>query len=70
MTIQQDGVSEGVEIFTASLSLLPGDIVVQIGDQAQATTTIRDSDGGFYMLVLCNPEFLPTSQKQLHLRLQ
>ena len=47
VSIQQDGVSEGVETFTAILSVLPGATGLQIGDQGQATATIIDSDGEF-----------------------
>ena len=47
VSIQQDGVSEGVETFTAILSVLPGATGLQIGDQGEATATIIDSDGEF-----------------------
>ena len=42
--IQQDGVSEEVEAFTATLSPVPGPINVQIGGDGEATATIVDDD--------------------------
>jgi len=35
--IQQDSVLEGVELFTATLSPVPGPVDVQIGEQGEAT---------------------------------
>ena len=44
MPIQQDSVLEGVELFTATLSPVPGLVGVLIGRQGEATATIIDDD--------------------------
>ena len=47
VTIEQDAVAEEAEFFTATLSAAPGESLVQIGAQSQATATIIDDDGPF-----------------------
>ena len=51
MPIQQDSVLEGVELFTATLSPVPGPVGVLIGEQGEATATIIDDDSKPYRIV-------------------
>lgn len=53
VTIEQDGISEEDEFFTANLSVSPGESQVQIGEQSQATATITDDDGQFCSIYQC-----------------
>ena len=49
VSIQQDSVLEGVELFTATLSPVPGPVGVQIGEQGEATATIIDDDSEAFL---------------------
>ena len=49
VSIQQGSVLEGVELFTAILSPVPGPVGVLIGEQGEATATIIDDDSELLM---------------------